>query len=96
MTRWHANWRIAALLRSENPYHRVEIRQDPRRDPGGLKGRSVLSRELKIVGAISTATMSTISTTAAGGESALNDKTAELETVKSKLEEYSAWPTPIR
>ena len=79
---------VAALLRSEQT-HIEKYGRILDETSGGLKGRSVLSRELldKIVGAISTATMSTIDH---GRQvaSALNDKTAELETVKSKLEEY--------
>ncbi len=79
---------VAALLRSE----RTHIEKYGRildETSSGLKERNALSRELleKIVGAVSTATASTLDH-GRRVATALNDKTNELETVKSKLEEY--------
>lgn len=78
----------AALLRTEQT-HIEKYGRILDETSGRLKGRSVVSEELleKIVSAISAATMSKIDhgRQVAG---ALSDKTAELETVKSKLEEY--------
>lgn len=79
---------IASLLRNERS-HVEKYGRILEETSGGLDSRNMLSRELlqKIVGAISVATTSTIDH---GRQvaSALNDKTAELESVKSKLEEY--------
>jgi diguanylate cyclase len=79
---------IASLLRNERS-HVEKYGRILHETSDGLDGRNVLSRELlqKIVGAISVATSSTIDH---GRQVAttLNDKTAELESVKSKLEEY--------
>lgn len=79
---------IASLLRNERS-HVEKYGRILEETSGGLDSRNALSRELlqKIVGAISVATTSTIDH---GRQvaSALTDKTAELESVKSKLEEY--------
>jgi diguanylate cyclase len=79
---------IASLLRNERS-HVEKYGRILNETSDGLNGRNVLSRELlqKIVGAISVATTSTIDH---GRQVAttLTDKTAELESVKSKLEEY--------
>ncbi len=79
---------VAALLRTEQT-HIEKYGRILDETADGLNGRSSLSRELldKIVGALSTATTSTLDH---GRQvaSALTDKTTELETVKSKLEEY--------
>jgi diguanylate cyclase len=79
---------IASLLRNERS-HVEKYGRILEETSGGLDNRNVLSRELlqKIVGAVSAATTSTIDH---GRQvaSALDDKTAELESVKSKLEEY--------
>jgi diguanylate cyclase len=79
---------IASLLRNERS-HVEKYGRILEETSGGLDSRNALSRELlqKIVGAISVATTSTIDH---GRQvvNALNDKTAELESVKSKLEEY--------
>ena len=79
---------IAALLRSEHS-HIEKYGRILDETSGVLDSRNALSRELlqKIAGAMSVATTSTIDhgRQVAG---ALDDKTAELESVKSKLEEY--------
>jgi diguanylate cyclase len=79
---------IAGILRSErNHIERYGQILDQTAD--GLNGRSAISRELlqKIAGVMSTATNSTIDH---GKQvaSTLSEKSAELESVKSKLEEY--------
>ncbi len=79
---------IASLLRNERS-HIEKYGKILDETSDGLANRSVISKELleKIVGAVSTATASTIDH---GKQvaSTLGDKTAELESVKSKLEEY--------
>ena len=79
---------IASLLRNERG-HIEKYGRILNETSSGLNGRNELSRDLlnKIVGAVSTATTSTIDH---GRQMAatLDDKSAELETVKSKLEEY--------
>jgi diguanylate cyclase len=79
---------IASLLRNERS-HVEKYGRILEETSGGLNSRNALSRDLlqKIVGAISVATSSTLDH---GRQVAttLNDKTAELESVKSKLEEY--------
>ena len=79
---------IASLLRNERS-HVEKYGRILHETSDGLNGRDVLSRDLlqKIVGAVSVATTSTIDH---GRQVAttLTDKTAELESVKSKLEEY--------
>jgi diguanylate cyclase len=79
---------IASLLRSERT-HLEKYGNLLDETSHGLNGRSLISRELlqKIAGAMSVATSSTIDH---GRQvaSTLGDKTAELESVKSKLEEY--------
>ena len=79
---------VAVLLRSERN-HIEKYGRVLGETSDGLNGRSAISRELlqKIVGAISVATTSTIEH---GQQLAttLSDKSAELESVKSKLEEY--------
>ncbi|MBN9249484.1 MAG: diguanylate cyclase, partial [Mesorhizobium sp.] len=79
---------IASLLRNE----RTQVEKYGKildETSGGLANRATISRDLlqKIVSAVSVATASTIDR---GRQvaSTLNDKTAELESVKSKLEEY--------
>ncbi|WP_217578715.1 GGDEF domain-containing protein [Mesorhizobium sp. GbtcB19] len=79
---------IAALLRNE----RTHIEKYGRildETSSGLSNRSLLSQELlhKIAGAMSAATNSTLDHNRLIS-STLNEKTAELESVKSKLEEY--------
>lgn len=79
---------VAALLRSE----RTQVEKYGRilnETSDGLSSRSSISRELlhKIVGAVATATSSTLERGKLV-ESALSDKSAELEAVKCKLEEY--------
>lgn len=79
---------IASLLRNERS-HIEKYGKILDETSDGLTNRSAISKELleKIVGAVSTATASTIDH---GKQvaSTLGDKTAELESVKSKLEEY--------
>jgi diguanylate cyclase len=79
---------VASLLRSERS-HIEKYGRILDETSDGLNSRSTISRELlqKIVGAISVATTSTIDH---GRQvlSTLSDKSAELESVKSKLEEY--------
>jgi diguanylate cyclase len=79
---------IASLLRNERS-HIEKYGKILDETSDGLNGRTVLSRELlqKIVSAVSAATASTIDH---GKQIAttLTDKSAELESVKSKLEEY--------
>jgi diguanylate cyclase len=79
---------IACLLRSERS-HIEKYGRILDETSSGLGSRSLLSQDLlrKVVGAISVATNSTIDH---GRQVAttLSDKTAELESVKSKLEEY--------
>jgi len=79
---------VATLLRSEHS-HIEKYGRILNETSGGLDSRNVVSKELlqKIVGAISVATTSTIDH---GKQivSTLADKSAELESVKSKLEEY--------
>ncbi|MET3659737.1 GGDEF domain-containing protein [Aquamicrobium ahrensii] len=79
---------VAGLLRSE----RTQVEKYGRilhETSDGLANRSAISHELlqKIVGAIAAATSSTIDR-GKQVESALSDKSAELEAVKCKLEEY--------
>ncbi|MEW6633164.1 MAG: GGDEF domain-containing protein [Pseudomonadota bacterium] len=79
---------VAALLRSE----RTHIEKYGRildETSNGLNNRSLLSQELlhKIASAMSAATNSTLDHNRQFS-STLNEKTAELESVKSKLEEY--------
>ena len=79
---------IAALLRSE----RTHIEKYGRildETSSGLSNRSLLSQDLlqKIAGAMSAATSSTLDHNR-HISSTLSEKTAELESVKSKLEEY--------
>jgi diguanylate cyclase len=79
---------VAALLRSE----RTHIEKYGRildETSSGLNNRSLLSQELlhKIAGAMSAATSSTLDHNRQIS-STLSEKTAELESVKSKLEEY--------
>ncbi|WP_296744708.1 GGDEF domain-containing protein [Mesorhizobium sp.] len=79
---------VAALLRSE----RTHIEKYGRildETSSGLNNRSLLSQELlhKIASAMSAATNSTLDHNRQFS-STLSDKTAELESVKSKLEEY--------
>lgn len=79
---------IASLLRNERS-HIEKYGRILDETSNGLSSRSLISRELlqKIAGAMSIATSSTIDH---GKQVAttLSDKTAELESVKSKLEEY--------
>jgi diguanylate cyclase len=79
---------VASLLRSEHS-HIEKYGRILDETSDGLSSRNAISRELlqKIVGAISVATVSTIDH---GKQvvSTLADKSAELESVKSKLEEY--------
>jgi diguanylate cyclase len=79
---------IAGILRSERS-HIEKYGQILGETSEGLDNRSMVTRELlqKVVGAMSVATNSTIDH---GRQvaSALRDKSAELESVKSKLEEY--------
>lgn len=79
---------VATLLRSERS-HIEKYGRILDETSDGLNNRSAISRELlqKIVGAVSVATTSTIDR---GRQilSTLTDKSAELESVKSKLEEY--------
>lgn len=79
---------IAALLRNEH-IHIEKYGRILDETSSGLSNRSLLSQELlqKIAGAMSAATSSTIDH---GRQvaSTLSEKTAELESVKSKLEEY--------
>jgi diguanylate cyclase len=79
---------IAALLRSERS-HIEKYGKILDETSSGLGNRSLLSQELlqKVVSAMSSATNSTIDH---GRQvaSTLSEKTAELESVKSKLEEY--------
>lgn len=79
---------VAALLRSGQG-HIEKYGKILNETSDGLKSRRMLSRELleKVVGAITAATSSTLDH-GRHVATALNDKTAELETVKSKLEEY--------
>jgi diguanylate cyclase len=79
---------IASLLRNERS-HVEKYGRILEETSGGLNSRNALSRDLlqKIVGAISVATSSTLDHGRQVATS-LNDKTAELESVKSKLEEY--------
>ncbi|WP_315920072.1 GGDEF domain-containing protein [Mesorhizobium sp. SP-1A] len=79
---------VATLLRAERS-HVEKYGKILDETSGGLKNRSALSRELleKIVSAVSNATSSTIER-GRYVANALTEKTAELETVKSKLEEY--------
>ena len=79
---------VAALLRTEST-HIEKYGRMLDETSGGLKSRAMLSRELleKIVGAIASATASTLDR-GRHVATALNEKTAELEVVKSKLEEY--------
>ncbi len=79
---------IASLLRSE----RSQVEKYGKildETSGGLANRATISRELldKIVTAVQTATNSTIARGRQVAET-LTDKSAELESVKSKLEEY--------
>ena len=79
---------IASLLRNERS-HIEKYGRILDETSSGLSNRSLLSQDLlqKVVSAISAATNSTIDH---GRQVAttLNEKTAELESVKSKLEEY--------
>jgi diguanylate cyclase len=79
---------IALLLRSER-HHIEKYGEILTETSSGLSNRNVVSHDLlqKIVSAISVATTSTIDH---GKQvaSTLSDKTAELESVKTKLEEY--------
>ncbi|UVK36735.1 GGDEF domain-containing protein [Mesorhizobium sp. AR10] len=79
---------VASLLRSERS-HIEKYGRILDETSSGLSNRSLLSQELlqKVVSAMSVATNSTIDH---GKQVAttLSDKTAELESVKSKLEEY--------
>jgi diguanylate cyclase len=79
---------IASLLRNERS-HIEKYGRILDETSNGLGNRSLISREIlqKIVGAMAAATTSTIDH---GRQVAttLSDKTAELESVKSKLEEY--------
>ena len=79
---------IAALLRSERS-HIEKYGRILDETSSGLSNRSLLSQELlqKIAGAMSAATSSTIDHGRLVA-STLSEKTAELESVKSKLEEY--------
>lgn len=79
---------IAAILRHERS-HLEKYGQILDQTAEGLNNRSMITKDLlqKIVGVMSVATVSTIDH---GKQVAntLNDKTSELESVKSKLEEY--------
>lgn len=79
---------VAGLLRNERG-HIERYGQVLDETSSGLNSRTAMSQELlqRIVGVMSTATASTIDH---GRQfaTALGDKSAELETVKSKLEEY--------
>ncbi|RUV08945.1 GGDEF domain-containing protein, partial [Mesorhizobium sp. M7A.T.Ca.TU.009.01.3.1] len=79
---------VASLLRSERS-HIEKYGRILDETSSGLSGRSLLSQDLlqKIASAMAVATNSTIDH---GRQvaSTLSDKTAELESVKSKLEEY--------
>lgn len=79
---------VASLLRNEQT-HIQKYGQILGHTASGLDNRSTISRELlqKIVGAVTTATTSTIEHGRQVAET-LGEKTAELENVKSKLEEY--------
>jgi diguanylate cyclase len=79
---------IASLLRNEHS-HIEKYGRILDQTSGGLNNRDALSRDLlqKVVGAMSVATNSTIDHGRKVANT-LNDKTAELESVKSKLEEY--------
>lgn len=79
---------VASLLRTE----RTQVEKYGRilnETSDGLANRSIISRELlqKIVGAVAAATSSSIDR-GKQVESTLSDKSAELEAVKCKLEEY--------
>jgi diguanylate cyclase len=79
---------VASLLRNERS-HLEKYGQILHQTSDGLSGRSAASRELlqKILGVMTVATATTIEH---GKQTAatLNEKSAELESVKSKLEEY--------
>ncbi len=79
---------IAALLRNERT-HMEKYGRILDETSSGLSNRSLLSQELlhKIAGAMSAATSSTLDHNRQAS-STLSEKTAELESVKSKLEEY--------
>ncbi|PBB41058.1 GGDEF domain-containing protein [Mesorhizobium sp. WSM3866] len=79
---------VAALLRSERS-HIEKYGRILDETSSGLSNRSLLSQDLlqKIAGAMSAATSSTLDHNRQIA-STLSEKTAELESVKSKLEEY--------
>ncbi len=79
---------IASILRHERG-HLEKYGRMLDQTAEGLNSRSLISKDLlqKIVGVMSTATVSTIDQSKQV-VSTLSDKTSELESVKSKLEEY--------
>ncbi|MBA3446339.1 MAG: GGDEF domain-containing protein [Pseudaminobacter sp.] len=79
---------VAGILRSERG-HLEKYGQILDQTSGGLSNRNMMTRELleKIVGVVSVATESTIDQ-GKQAASSLREKSAELETVKSTLEEY--------
>lgn len=79
---------IAALIRSESS-HLEKFGKVLTETSSGLAGRESLSKEIlqKIAGVMSVATSNTIDR-GLKAASALSDKSSELETVKSSLEEY--------
>ena len=79
---------VASLLRSERS-HMEKYGRILDETSDGLNSRSFISKELlqKVVNAVSVATNSTLDHSRQVATS-LTDKTAELESVKSKLEEY--------
>ncbi len=79
---------IASILRHERG-HLEQYGRVLDQAADGLNSRNIISKDLleKIVGVMSIATVSTIDQSKQA-VSALSDKTSELESVKSKLEEY--------